>query len=40
MSKPTEPMTMSGFCQFGPSAAHAFCVNPTCTCGCHPKEEK
>jgi len=35
------PMTMSGFCQFGPGAAHTFCTSRTCTCTCHttPKPE-
>ena len=29
------PMTKSGFCQFGPGAAHNFCVTKTCDCACH-----
>jgi hypothetical protein len=40
MLKPTEQMTMSGFCQHGPSASHEFCVTPTCTCECHQEEKK
>ncbi len=29
------PMLKSSFCQYGPGAAHIFCVNPTCDCTCH-----
>lgn len=34
------PLTRSGFCQWGPSSSHEFCVNKTCTCECHTTAEE